>query len=342
MDVSIIVPLYNVAPYIEACLQSVMRQSYTGSMECLVVDDGSTDDSLAIVERLLSAYDGPIRFKILRHEQNSGMSAARNTGTLQAIGDYLYYIDSDDEISEDCIEKLMQKASEDPSIEMVQGNTKVHSMQKNDKILVEKIKLPKTETNEEARKCFYQYGQMNVNVWNKLLKLDFIIENNILCGDVIMYEDWLWTFYLLKHLKKACFVPDVTYHYKRRDGSITTGIDLGTSMASYRAVFSDMMSHLTPGHEKDEFDYYAQWITRVYFRNLSKEPLGFEDTIKLCMEKGRLYGSCRVRLMLAVLYCIDNFRYSWLLMEIFRKVRHPEQIISTFTRNPRLCRSSQS
>ena len=148
MNVSIIVPFYNVSPYIGACLKSVMRQTYTGSVECLIVDDGSTDDGMAIVERMVRAYDGPIQFKILRHEHNRGMSAARNTATMQATGEYLYYIDSDDEISENCIERLMQKAIEDPAIEMVQGNTYVHSMQNNDRILVHKIKLPKTGTNE--------------------------------------------------------------------------------------------------------------------------------------------------------------------------------------------------
>ena len=88
IDVSIIVPVYNVAHYIEDCLRSVMRQTYKGSMECLVVDDCGTDDSMSIVERMIAEYDGPIQFKILRHEHNRGLSAARNTGTMQATGDY--------------------------------------------------------------------------------------------------------------------------------------------------------------------------------------------------------------------------------------------------------------
>lgn len=87
-DVSIIVPVYNVAPYIKDCLQSVMRQTYKGSMECLIVDDCGTDESIAIVERMLAEYDGPIYFQILHHDHNRGLSAARNTGTMQATGDY--------------------------------------------------------------------------------------------------------------------------------------------------------------------------------------------------------------------------------------------------------------
>lgn len=69
-----------------------MRQKYQGAMECLIVDDCGTDDSIAIAERTIASYEGPIVFQILHHERNRGLSAARNTGTLAAKGDYLYYL----------------------------------------------------------------------------------------------------------------------------------------------------------------------------------------------------------------------------------------------------------
>ena len=122
MTVSIIIPVYNVAPYIEDCLKSVMMQTYKGEMECIIVDDCGTDDSIAIAEQMIAAYQGAIQFRMLHHERNKGLSAARNTGTIAATGDYIYYLDSDDEITEDCIEKLMAVAMHDPGIEMVQGN----------------------------------------------------------------------------------------------------------------------------------------------------------------------------------------------------------------------------
>ena len=73
MTVSIIIPIYNVALYIEDCLKSVMRQTYQGEMECLLVDDCGTDDSMAIAERMVGEYEGPIRFKVIRHERNRGL-----------------------------------------------------------------------------------------------------------------------------------------------------------------------------------------------------------------------------------------------------------------------------
>lgn len=124
MNVSIIVPVYQVAPYIEACLKSVMQQTYRGSMECLLIDDCGTDDSIAIAERLTATYDGPVRFQVLHHERNMGLSASRNTGLAQAEGEFIFFLDSDDEISHDCIELLMRKVEEDDTVELVQGLTR--------------------------------------------------------------------------------------------------------------------------------------------------------------------------------------------------------------------------
>jgi len=67
LSISIIIPIYNVEPYVEACVRSVMRQTYDGTMECIVVDDCGTDNSMAVVESLISEYNGPITFKVLNH-----------------------------------------------------------------------------------------------------------------------------------------------------------------------------------------------------------------------------------------------------------------------------------
>ncbi|MBO6252520.1 MAG: glycosyltransferase family 2 protein, partial [Bacteroidaceae bacterium] len=123
-SVSIIVPVYNVQPYVEDCIRSVMRQTYDGRMECIVVDDCGTDDSIAIVEKVVADYDGPITFKILHHTHNRGLSAARNTGIDASTGDYLFFLDSDDEITNDCIKKLSAVLEKDGEIEIVQGNTR--------------------------------------------------------------------------------------------------------------------------------------------------------------------------------------------------------------------------
>ena len=90
MTVSIIIPVYNVAEYIEKCLYSVIQQK-TYNIECILVDDCGTDNSIEIAEKIINQYNGPISFKLLHHNHNRGLSAARNTGINIATGDYVFF-----------------------------------------------------------------------------------------------------------------------------------------------------------------------------------------------------------------------------------------------------------
>ena len=306
MNVSIIIPVYNVAPYIEACLQSVIGQTYTGSMECLIVDDCGKDESILIAERMIAAYEGSIRLKILHHDHNRGLSAARNTGTLQATGDYLYYLDSDDEITEDCIEKLMRKVSEFPDVEMVQGNACRHYIQKEPSTLVKTVTIPYAETNEEVRDCRYKLGQIYVNVWNKLLKRDLIINNNILCKEDLLFEDNLWTFYLVKYLKNVAFVQDVTYHQKKRPHSITMGIDAETKAVNYGRIYREIINDLTDGYEQEEFSYFAGVVCNAYFGYVRVAPQ-FDEVFVSYWEKRKIYGSGMSRVKLELIALLRQF-----------------------------------
>ena len=322
MKVSIIIPVYNVAPYIADCLRSVMRQTYTGTMECLIVDDCGTDDSIAIAERMIADYKGPIRFQILHHEQNRGLSAARNTGTEAAIGEYLYYMDSDDEITEDCIERLMGKVAEYPDVEMVQGNACRHLMGGGSVNMVKEVLVSSVESNEEARRCFYQYRQIYVNVWNKLLRRDFVVNNRILCKEGLLYEDNLWVFYLLRYLEKAAFVSDITYHYKKRPKSITTGTDFKTEGLSWCVIYRDILNDLTPGYEQEEFYYYRKGIGHDYLRYVRDVP-EFEEIFRLCKEKCKVYGSRSLQLRLAVCSALGPLKYGWEIWKLMGWLIHP-------------------
>ena len=97
VSLSIIIPIYNVEAYIRRCLDSVMTQKFFGAtVECILIDDCTPDQSMTIVKGMVSEYKGPISFVLLKHEVNRGLSAARNTGILQAKGDYVFFMDSDD------------------------------------------------------------------------------------------------------------------------------------------------------------------------------------------------------------------------------------------------------
>ena len=209
VEVSIIIPVYNVGAYIGDCLRSVMRQTYQGTMECLLIDDCGTDDSIAIAERMIAEYSENfnkndnlnlnkgrgIRFKIVHHDVNRGLSAARNTGTEHATGEYIYYLDSDDEITDDCIEKMLAVALKDPAIEMVQGKYDING----DNIpypIERKDQITQVITNRDVRYCFY-HRQINVCAWNRLIKRSFLFQHYLSFKEGILYEDGLWFFYLM-------------------------------------------------------------------------------------------------------------------------------------------------
>ena len=121
--VSIIIPVYKVEAYIERCLLSVMRQTYHDSaFECILVDDCSPDNSILIAQKLINGYHGIIDFKIIRNDKNRGLSVARNRGMEQVSGKYLFFLDSDDYLREDCLQVMLEIAAVHPDAEMIMGN----------------------------------------------------------------------------------------------------------------------------------------------------------------------------------------------------------------------------
>ena len=102
--VSLVIPVYNVAPYIKDSLLSALGQTFE-SIEFIIVDDCSTDKSMGIVYEVLESHPRKNDVVIVHHKQNEGLSSARNSGLAEASGDYVFFLDSDDEILPDCIEK---------------------------------------------------------------------------------------------------------------------------------------------------------------------------------------------------------------------------------------------
>ena len=263
-NISVVMPVYNVAPYVERCLLSVMKQTRPAE-ECLIIDDASTDSSVALCERLIANYDGPTRFTILHHDHNRGLSAARNTGTDAATGTHIYYVDSDDEMTTDCLEKLAFPIERDESIEMVMGDARTDTSA----MIVKRHHLrrkPKTaqsrfmqdtpleiKSNEEIREWFYN-GKISrpVCAWNKLLKLSFVKENHLYNKEGLLFEDHLWTYYLMRCLNHAAFVHEVTYLQYRRPGSICTGTKYDERLRHIGYIFREIAENIIPGERLEE------------------------------------------------------------------------------------------
>lgn len=217
IKISIVIPVYNVASYIDDCIQSVMNQTWQGNLECILVDDCGTDNSMTVVNEKLKGYDGKIEFRIIHHECNKGLSAARNSGIEAVTGDYVYFLDSDDEITSDCIEKLA-KPLEDNSYNLVVADyiivgsdmPKAPLLLKNGTIL----------NGEEVLRAYRKLEWYMLSV-NKLYQMTFLNRYHLRFCEGIIHEDELWSFQIACLAQSLYTVGFETYIYKIREGSIT-------------------------------------------------------------------------------------------------------------------------
>lgn len=279
--ISIIIPVYQVSDYVERCIRSVMSQTFT-AIECFIVDDATEDDSIDKCERLIKEYNdnlndnldvrGGIRFKILHHEMNRGLSAARNTGTKAATGEFVFYLDGDDEITHDCIEKMMLMAVKYPEAEMVVGNYMECREGVKAKVMHDEDLPAVIQSNEEYARYYHQHRIVH-SAWNKLIKRSFIEKHGLYFMEGILYEDYMWMFHVAKYVSFVCVVKDVTYHYCIRPGSITMGSDEKKVGNSYVVIYDNILNHLTRGKEKAELTYCVERFCKHY--------LTYKDTMTM-------------------------------------------------------------
>lgn len=246
MKVSIIIPVYNVSAYIERCLQSVINQTYRGAMECIIVDDCSPDDSIEKCKRMLARYKGTIEFRFMRHQKNKGLSGARNSGTNVATGDYIFYLDSDDEITPHCIVTMTDEVRRHPSVELVQGYTM--SVPDNEYYHTERYKTTDfVSDNTWIRKEFYNIdNKFPCNAWNKLIKKSFLINNDLFFKEGIIHEDEQWSFFVARRLNQLAITMCPTYIHYRTEGSIMTSSSLygERNNKSWSLILNDFLNNI--------------------------------------------------------------------------------------------------
>ena len=234
MDISVIVPIYNVEPWIETCMQSIIQQKFLGTYEVILVDDCGTDQSVSLaVEKLQKGNIEPV---LLRHASNRGLSAARNTGMEVATGKYIFFVDSDDYISEDCLGRLFAKAEETKADVTVGGC--------------------KTSQGKVFDSSF-------ITAWNKLYLRDFLQNNHIRFIEGLLHEDNPWSFEIACKTDKVVDIPDITYFYQVRDNSLQTDKDYTKHFNAYCQIlieYSRIIKEVktTTNQEKLLFDFERQ------------------------------------------------------------------------------------
>lgn len=221
--VSVIVPIYNVEGYLTECLYSIANQTYA-DLEVICVDDCTMDNSVSIIQEFISIDS---RFRLVSHLKNKGLGGARNTGIEQANGEYIVFVDSDDAIAPDMIEKLLsniQKNQSDVSVcsvlEFYPDGTWVTSSSFHYQKYVSNFCIT-IDTNEKR----HSFTNMWPSASNKLFRAEIIQKYNCRFPEKILYEDHSFYYSYFSHVKKLSYINEPLYYYRKaRPGSITSNI----------------------------------------------------------------------------------------------------------------------
>lgn len=211
VKLSIIVPVFNTEKYLSECLNSLINQTLK-SIEIICVDDGSTDNSLSILEKFHSKDE---RVKII-HQENFGVSVARNNGIAMAQGEYIGLVDSDDWVDADFFEKLYN-ASQKFGAEVVAGDFLWHKGNLQKPKMKYKEEKFYTETSEKVKNALIP--KLNY-IWNKIYKRESLLKLNIPFEKDRYYEDMIWLVQVIYYMHGFATVPNTFYHYRRHSESI--------------------------------------------------------------------------------------------------------------------------
>lgn len=246
--VSIIVPIYNVEKYLEKCVCSILNQDYN-NLEVILVNDGSTDKSLEICERLQKKDN---RIKII-NQKNLGVSAARNNGFYYSKGDYICFIDSDDIIEIDMVSTLVKLLQEN---ECEVANCNIH--------IIEKDKTERNfYTNKNIKiynsselKKYFLLGKVSHACWDKMYKREVLEKVNFVLNSTSEDRYFCWKLY--KTINKMVVTSKVGYHYIRKNENSITSRPLSLKNISIIEealnVKNDVLLHYPELY--DEWEYY--------------------------------------------------------------------------------------
>jgi len=282
--VSIIIPVYNVEPYLLHCLQSVASQTLTEGVECVLIDDCGTDNSVNIAENFMQTYKGEIHFRLLHHEHNSGLSAARNTGIRAAQGKYVFFLDSDDAITEDCIEGFIRITEKHPDVDLIQGLIDQDSPYMNHFATKE---FPSyTDDRKYIKRALLDYNELPVCAANKMVRRQLIIDHNLFFKEGIIHEDNYWSFFLAKHVKSLAVYSQKCYLYTVNPESITKAVNINKEIYSSRIIIEDFCNNIDAflkGEQKITIlSYLSSILDNHFYENEANKDYLFNCLCHTC------------------------------------------------------------
>lgn len=264
--VSIIIPIYKVEAYIDKCVLSVVNQTYR-NIEIILVDDGSPDECPRMCDEWAKIDS---RIKVV-HQENRGLSGARNTGIRDAKGEWLYFLDSDDWVIPECIELMMECVNNHPDVELVQGGVLSNDDGFAEWLSIEnKQNIPDYSNNRDwINLMLLKQKILVVTVWNKLIRRDVVLDNDLFFEEGALNEDEMWSFLLSKFIKVVAICKRNTYYYYIREGSIIKNMD--KVRANHPVILEYLINYIGGKYKRREIVRISQMILLFQQYNTTNE-----------------------------------------------------------------------
>lgn len=281
IDVSVIVPIYNVEKYLDECLESIENQTKTDGVEIICINDGSKDNSFEILKQ---HADKNNKIKIINQE-NRGLSAARNEGMKIARGKYIMFVDSDDVIVPHAIEKIYNTA-EKYDVDIVKYNKE--SFNDGDSFDVNQFTYDDTKVWESNRKDsenpfeIWKSAETNGPVWNKLFKREFIEKNELRFKENVIFEDCLFLRTAFPQTTRIVYNNNTLYGYRvNRSGPIMNEAhkDICKYFENNLIISRELMNQ----RYRIKFNDSDDWIIAKLFENYDyvNKPKGREYDVDI-------------------------------------------------------------
>lgn len=221
--ISVIVPVWGVEDYIVDCLKSIGAQQVDCEVECIVVNDCTPDRSMTLAREFAESYTGPVEFRFIEREANGGLSAARNSGLDVAEGDYVCFVDSDDELPAGALNTMLgaiQQFNADILITEYATTATTRRMPHN------KIAMPALLERPALLEAACDWRLLSM-ACAKLYDASFLRQHNLRFTEGLLHEDELWSMECAIKAGKIGIISDECYLYKLRDDSITMAENAG-------------------------------------------------------------------------------------------------------------------
>lgn len=264
LKVSVIIPIYNCEKYLTKCLDSLINQTYS-NLEIILINDGSTDDSLNICNSFKKKYKNVV----VVNKKNSGVSAARNDGLKKASGDYIMFVDADDWLDSNCLEICINYIKEYnvdivmfPYIREYNNKSILRKLYKTDKLFEDKIEVEKEilssliGPSENEISDPTNMERLN-SVWGKLYKKDLVKKVKFIDFNKTIGEDLLYNLEIFNDANNSYYTEKTCYHYNK---------------TNYNSITKNSPTNIM---ERWDFMYFniSNMIKKVEFDSLKKVEL---------------------------------------------------------------------